>query len=230
MSDRGLSYSPPPVGTKSKKRKAATTSTTTTTTTKSKRTKTVQQPTKVAQHLLDPFANAKESIRKALASPNSFELPDDEASMRGLVLSISEYAKSLEASVAIAVTSGQPGPAPKPSEQIKTEAEKIAATIKSGIIKQMTWRSTTFEGRTPYVYDGFCSDPRVFGALLKLQGPPMCRTYKFTKDEFSGMIGEITHALRYDTLILTSDVKFEWYESGEFKVKGKYGARPRGGR
>ncbi|KAG8711018.1 hypothetical protein FRC08_016429 [Ceratobasidium sp. 394] len=206
MSDRDLSYSPPAT---SKKRK----STSTSSATKSKRTK-----------VQDPFANAKESIQNALASPDSFALPKDEAGMRDLVLSIAEYAKSLEGSVAVAGSSGQPGPPPKTPEQVATEAARIAEMINRGITKQMSWKPNCKTGRATYAFDGVCPDPRVFGAVLKLDGPPTFKAKKYTVAEFEKMVGYVSASARYSHLSLTSDVNVRWDAgTGEFKIGGKYG-------
>ncbi|KAG8735901.1 hypothetical protein FRC10_010026 [Ceratobasidium sp. 414] len=206
LSDRDLSYSPPPT---SKKRKSSTSNAA-----KPKRAKT--QP--------DPFANAKESIWNALALPGSFALPKDEAGMRDLVLSIAEYAKTLEGSVAVAGTSGQPGPPPKTPEQIASEAARIADMVNRGIKKQMSWKPNCKTGRATYAFDGVCSDPRVFGAMLKLDGPPTLKAKKYTVDEFEKMVGYVRASVRYSYLGLTSDVNVRWdAETGEFKIGGKYG-------
>ncbi|KAG8712115.1 hypothetical protein FRC12_023795 [Ceratobasidium sp. 428] len=209
MSDRDLSYSPPPKGSRKRKSTAATNNT------KSKRPKT---------QLADPFANAKEIIHKALASPDSFAVPDDEDGFRSWVLSIAEYAKSLEGSVAVAGSSGQPGPPPKTAQQVTREAKLIAEMVNKGITKQMSWKPNCKEGRATYAFDGVCSDPRVFGAMLKLDGPPTFSKKKYTVDEFEGMVGRVQGSVRYANLWLTSDVNIQWNEdTGEFKISGKYG-------
>jgi hypothetical protein len=123
MSD--LSFSPAPVASTSTKRKS-----TSGAGPAKKRTKT--QP--------DPFANTKSIIQNVITSPDSFELPQDEADVRNLVLSIAQYAKSLEGSVAVAGSSGKPGPPPKTSEQIASEVERIADMVNKGIRKQMAVR------------------------------------------------------------------------------------------
>ncbi|KAG9123659.1 hypothetical protein FRC07_014366 [Ceratobasidium sp. 392] len=212
-SDSGLSASSPPppaTSTTTKKRK----STTTGNTTRAKRTKT--QP--------DPFANAKATIHNALASPNSFTVPTDEAGVRALVLSIAEYAKSLEGSVAVAGSSGQQGPPPKTAAQIASEAARIADMVNRGITKQMSWKPTCKQGRASYAFDGVCPDPRVFGAMLKLDGPPTFKAKKFSVTEFENCVGHISASARYSYLSLTSDINVRWNpETGEFKMGGKYG-------
>ncbi|KAG8735900.1 hypothetical protein FRC10_010025 [Ceratobasidium sp. 414] len=206
MSDRDLSYSPPPA--KSKKRKAATTATT-----KSKRAKTIT----------DPFANAKDAIREALASPDSFAVPINAPGVRALVLSIAEYAKSLEGSVAVAGSSGQAPPL-KTTQQIASEAARIAEMINKGITKQMCWKPNCNDGRAVYAFDGVCPDPRVFGAVLKLDGPPRFATKKYTIEEFEAMVRPVRGSVRYASLYLTSDVTVNWNEdTGVFLIKGKYG-------
>ncbi|KAG8712117.1 hypothetical protein FRC09_020213 [Ceratobasidium sp. 395] len=179
------SASPPasPIPT-TKKRKAPTS-----TTTKSKRTKKTQP---------DPFANAKEEIHNALASPNSFDVPTDEADVRSLVLSIAEYAKSLEGSVAAAGSSGQAvGPPPKTAEQIKTEAQRVRSSVNRGITKLMSWKPTCKQGRASFVFDGVCPDPRVFGAMLGLDGPPTFKARKYSVSDFCDIVGDIKGSARW---------------------------------
>ncbi|KAG8783125.1 hypothetical protein FRC12_020079 [Ceratobasidium sp. 428] len=143
MSSRGLSYSPPPLTT-SKKRKAPATASNT----KVKRTKKAQhlQPSTSNPRIVDPFANAKEIIHKAIAAPTSLAVPGDEDGFRSWVLSVAEYAKSLEGSVAVAGSSGQLGPPPKTAQQITAEAERIAQAVNAGICRQMPWKSTCTDG------------------------------------------------------------------------------------
>ncbi|KAG8781340.1 hypothetical protein FRC12_021976 [Ceratobasidium sp. 428] len=207
------SDSPPasPIPT-TKKRKAPTS-----TTTKAKRTKKTQPP--------DPFANAKEEIHNALASPTSFIVPTDEADVRSLVLRIAEYAKSLEGSVAAAGSSGQSvGPPPKTAEQIKTEAERVRASVNRGITKLMSWKPTCKQGRASFVFDGVCPDSRVFGAVLGLDGPPTFKARKYSVSDFCDIVGDIKGSARYSYLYLRSDVNVRWNaETGEFKMSGKYG-------
>ncbi|KAG8781341.1 hypothetical protein FRC12_021977 [Ceratobasidium sp. 428] len=220
MSSRGLSYSPPPLAT-SKKRKAPAAASNT----QAKRTKKAQQPQSSISkpRIVDPFANAKEIIQKAIAAPNSFAVPGDEDGFRSWVLSVAEYAKSLEGSVAVAGSSGQLGPPPKTAQQIAAEAEHIAKAVNKDICRQLPWRSTCTEGRAKWEYDGVCPDPRVFGAMLGLDGPPKFAT-KFTVDEFEDLFGYVRSEVQYDTLGLTSDVSLKWDETtGEFNLRGKYG-------
>ncbi|KAG9123660.1 hypothetical protein FRC07_014367, partial [Ceratobasidium sp. 392] len=200
---------------------------TSSTTTKSKRTKTQQSTAKTSTGVTDPFVNAKDIIQKALAAPNSFTAPRDEDEFRAWLLSVSEYAKSLEGSVAVAESSGQLGPPPKTTEQLATEAARIADAVNKGLSRQMPteqWRSTCTEGRAKYEYDGVCPDPRVFGAMLKLDGPPQWGKKKYAVEEFEACIGKVESPVQYATLVLTSDISLEWKEeTGQFKLKGKYG-------
>ncbi|KAG8714702.1 hypothetical protein FRC09_017340 [Ceratobasidium sp. 395] len=221
MSNRGLSYSPPPVTT-SKKRKAPAAASDI----KAKRTKKAQQPQPSTSkpRIIDPFAGAKKIIRKATNAPNSFAVPRDEDGVRSWVLSVVEYAKSLEGSVAVAGSSGQLGSPPKTAQQITAEAERIAQAVNAGICRQMPWKSTCTDGRAKYEYDGVCPDPRVFGAMLGLDGPPKFATKKFTVDEFEDLFGYVRSKVQYDTLGLKSDISLKWDETtGEFNLRGKYG-------
>ncbi|KAG9100715.1 hypothetical protein FS749_013404 [Ceratobasidium sp. UAMH 11750] len=209
MSDSDLSYSPPPKS--SKKRKAPTT-----TTTKSKRAKTtvITNP--------DPFADAKNTIREALASPDSFAVPLDAKGVRSLVLGVVEYAKSLEGAVAVGGAGGSSSL--KTVQEVSSEAGRFAEMVNKGITKQMCWKPNCNDGRAVYAFDGVCPDARVFGAMLKLDGPPKLASKKYTMEEFEGMVGRVQGSVRYANLYLTSDVTVNWNEStGVFLIKGKYG-------
>ncbi|KAG8720163.1 hypothetical protein FRC08_001053 [Ceratobasidium sp. 394] len=213
MSD--LSNSPPPVeltaSTSTKRKSTANPDSAP----KKKRTKKTQP---------DPFANAKEIVQNVLASPDSFAMPKDDAEVRGWMLSVAQYAKSLEGSVAVAGSSGQPAPPPKTPQQIQAEVERIADMVNKGIRKQMSWKPSCKHGGATYAFDGVCPDPRVFGALLKLDGPPKFKMRKYPKDEFQDMVGDIEKSVRYDTLYLTSDVNVRYNpDTGEFKTSGSYG-------
>ncbi|CCA71758.1 hypothetical protein PIIN_05693 [Serendipita indica DSM 11827] len=201
-------YASPPTKAPSKKRKLSTKATSST---KAKRVKK------------DPFADAKDAIRTTLASPDSFALPEDDGEIRRLVVGIAEYAQSLE-SITAAANAGRPGVAHKTAEEIAKEAERIATMINNGVRKQMPWKSTCKQGHALYVYDGVCTDPRVFGAVLGLDGPPTFKAKKYTINEFQACVGQIRAEVRYDSLVLTSGVNVRWNgETGQFKISGKYG-------
>lgn len=120
MSDR--SFSPTPAATTSTKRKS------TGKAPAAKRAKT--QP--------DPYANTKAIIQGVLASPGSFALPAGEVEIRNLVLSIAQYAKSLEGSVAVAGSTGKPAPPPKTPEEVAAEVDRLSNVVNRGISKQMS--------------------------------------------------------------------------------------------
>eukprot|EP01099_Mayorella_cantabrigiensis_P005328 TRINITY_DN4218_c0_g1_i1.p1 TRINITY_DN4218_c0_g1~~TRINITY_DN4218_c0_g1_i1.p1 ORF type:complete len:214 (-),score=18.34 TRINITY_DN4218_c0_g1_i1:196-792(-) len=171
MSD--LSFSPPPAASTATKRKS------TGKAPAAKRAKT------------DPYANTKSIIQGVLASPESFALPGNEAEVRSLVLSIAQYAKSLEGSMAVAGSSGKPAPPPKTAEEVAAEADRLATMINRGISKQMSWKPSCKTGSAKFAFDGVCADPRVFGAMLGLDGPPTFKAKKFTSLEFQELVGEI---------------------------------------
>jgi hypothetical protein len=122
MSDS--SFSPPP---------AASTSTGT----KRKSTGGTSAPKRAKKSQPDPYANAKSLINAALESPESFSLPTGEAEYRKLIITIAEYAKSLEGSMVVARSTGKAAPPPKTPEQIAVEAERLSGMISRGISKQM---------------------------------------------------------------------------------------------
>ncbi|CAE6469325.1 unnamed protein product [Rhizoctonia solani] len=181
----------------------------------SKRTKTSQP---------DPFINTKNNIQIILASPETFSLPNGDSEYRQLVVSIAQYAKSLEGSVAVAGSSSKPAPPPKTVEQVSAEAERVIGQIDRGISKLMVWKANCKTGSAKFSYDGICTDPRVFGKVLGLDGPPTFKAKKYTKEEFEELIGEVSKSVRYDTLYLTGPVNLRYNSAtGEFKFTGSYG-------
>ncbi|CAE7145800.1 unnamed protein product [Rhizoctonia solani] len=182
----------------------------------SKRAKTSQS---------DPFANTKNTIQTILAAPETFSLPNGESEYRQLVVSLAQYAKSLEGSIAVAGQSAaKAAPPPKTPEQVSAEAERVINQIDRGISKSMVWKTSCKTGSAKFSFDGVCTDPRVFGKVLGLDGPPTFKAKKYTKEEFEEMIGEISKDVRYDKLYLTSPVNVRYNPStGEFKFSGSYG-------
>lgn len=58
------------------------------------------------------------------------------------------------------------------------------------------------------MYDGVCSDPEVFGTLLKLGGPPTFKTKKIPKDEFENLVGRLDTPIRYVFSVLVDPNDF----------------------
>lgn len=104
------------------------------------------------------------------------------------------------------------------------------------------WKPSCKAGSAKWCYDGVCTDPLVFGTLLRLDGPPKWKMHKIPVAEFNNMLGHIqgsarsirsyqasaqyptltTH--RYSNLYITgSHVNVRWSDSGEFKFSGTYG-------
>ncbi|EUC63138.1 hypothetical protein RSOL_480490 [Rhizoctonia solani AG-3 Rhs1AP] len=172
----------------------------------------------------DPFANTKDTIQTILASPETFSLPSGDSEYRQLVVSIAQYAKSLEGSISVAGSSSKAAPPPKTAEQISAEAERVISQIDRGISKLMTWKTSCKTGSAKYSYDGICVDPRVFGKVLGLDGPPNFKMKKYTKEEFEVLIGCISKEIRFDTLYLAGPVNVRYNpDTGEFKITGSYG-------
>jgi hypothetical protein len=73
----------------------------------------------------DAHAAARELVAEINASPETFDLPDDDDDVRRALVSLAAYAKALE-------------PAEKSSSQIATEVDRLRRTAVSGIKKQMT--------------------------------------------------------------------------------------------
>ncbi|KDN34736.1 hypothetical protein RSAG8_12178, partial [Rhizoctonia solani AG-8 WAC10335] len=172
----------------------------------------------------DPYEMAKGYVESVLAAPESFDLPEDDEGIREMFATIVRYTKSLEGSVAVAGQTGRDAPPPKTPEQIQAEVLRITNLINRGIKKLMTWKPNCKYGRARYAFDGVCADPRVFGAVFGLGGPPTWRAKKYTYADFETSIGEVEGRARYSQLVLTSDVNVRYNpETGEFKVSGSYG-------
>jgi hypothetical protein len=73
----------------------------------------------------DPHASARALVASINASPEAFDLPEDDDDVRQTLVSLAAYVKTLE-------------PVEKSSSQIATEVERLRRTAVSGIMKQMT--------------------------------------------------------------------------------------------
>ena len=51
-------------------------------------------------------------------------------------------------------------------------------------------------GSAKWVYDGVCTDPNVFGALMGLNGPPTWKQKKLTVAEFEDLFGRVEGSVR----------------------------------
>ncbi|CUA75273.1 hypothetical protein RSOLAG22IIIB_05810 [Rhizoctonia solani] len=215
MSDRDLSYSPEPASSSTRKRKS----------TGSSATQAPKKPRgRGKKSQPDPYQTAKDHVETVLADPESFRLPASDQEIREMFATIARYTKSLEGSVAVAGQTGRDAPPPKTPEQIQAEVTRIKTLITRGIKKLMTWKPSCKHGRAKYAFDGVCPDPRVFGTVFGLDGPPTWRTKKYTYAEFERHVGEIEGRARYSELVLTSDVNVRYNpETGEFKFSGNYG-------
>jgi hypothetical protein len=186
------------------------------TSTRTKRRSTAgTSASKRAKTQVDPFADTKSTIQTILASPESFSLPSGDVEYRNLVVSIAQYAKSLEGSVAVAGGSNaKAAPPPKTPEQVSAEASRITNQINRGISKLMAvsvfcceqhvlswtplqWKPSCKTGSAKYAFDGVCTDPRVFGKVLGLDMPPNFKTKKYTKEEFEVLVGSISKSVRW---------------------------------
>ncbi|KAL5632863.1 hypothetical protein ACGC1H_005720 [Rhizoctonia solani] len=183
MSD--LSYSPEPAASSSRKRKSA-----------GSGAKRATKKPRGKKSPPDPYETAKGHVESVTASPESFHLPEDDEAIREMIATIAQYTKSLEGSVAVASQTGRDAPPLKTAQQIQAEASTIKGVINRGIKKLMTWKSTCTEGRAKYAFEGVCSDPRVFGAVLGLDKPPTWATRKYTVDEFENFVGHVKGEVR----------------------------------
>ncbi|CAE6521608.1 unnamed protein product [Rhizoctonia solani] len=175
---------------------------------------------------VDPYATAKGYIDAILGPPDSFSLPESPQDILEMLKTVAEYAKNLEGSVAVASCTGQDAPPPKTAEQLAADVERLQTIINRGVTKQMSWKPSCRDGGARFAFDGLCADPRVFGALFRLGGPPKWKAKKFNRDEFEEFVGDVQGHARYSTLKLMSDVNIRYNpETGEFKVSGTYGDR-----
>ncbi|KAJ6529010.1 hypothetical protein B0H10DRAFT_1862540 [Mycena sp. CBHHK59/15] len=132
--------------------------------------------------------------------------------------SVAEYARWLEGEVATTK------PKEKSPQEICGAAEKLRGTCVSGIKKQMAWKPTCKTGGTKWSYNGVCSDPVIFGALLNLDAPPKWKTQKYTVAEFEAFMGSVETSVRYDHLELCGNVNVRYQpDEGTFKMSGSYG-------
>ena len=58
------------------------------------------------------------------------------------------------------------------------------------------WKPSCKQGSAKFVYDGVCADPEVFGAALRLNGPPNFKQKKIPTEEFQNAIGHIHGSVR----------------------------------
>ncbi|KAJ7119687.1 hypothetical protein C8R44DRAFT_982357 [Mycena epipterygia] len=156
---------------------------------------------------------AKELVDTLLEGDGDTEISPSEAR------SMAEYARWLEGELSATK------PKEKSPQEIRGAAEKLRNACVSGIKKQMTWKSTCKTGGSKWSYDGVCSDPAVFGAMLDLDAPPKWKMHKYTVAEFEAFMGSIDASVRYDTLELCGNINVRYQpDEGTFKMSGSYGA------
>jgi len=168
-------------------------------------------------------SDAKALMKAILANPDTYPILDDDEDMRRKFVKLAQYARDLEENVESA---SQAGPSPKTMtpDQLAAAVEKLRKAANSGIKKQMAWKPSCKTGTAKWVYDGVCTDPHVFGALLGLEGPPKFKMHKIAVADFDRLLGQIQASVRYDYLSITgSHVNVRWSDSGEFKFSGTYG-------
>ncbi len=86
----------------------------------------------------DSHAAAKALITTILAAPESYEPPvDDTEALRVTLVELAGYARGLEGQLAQSASNGKAA-ATKTPEQVRTEADRLANTVNSGIKKQMS--------------------------------------------------------------------------------------------
>ncbi|KAI0708067.1 hypothetical protein C8T65DRAFT_213408 [Cerioporus squamosus] len=171
-------------------------------------------------------------VNSILANPKSYPVSGSEEVVRKSLVDLASYARFLEQQLAEAALGPVAGgskavvakPAAKSPAELEAAAEKLRRAAVSGIKKQMSWKPSCKTGSAKWSYDGICTDPQVFGALLGLGGPPTFKMKKFSAEEFQNALGHIESSVRYDTLYITSkEVTVRWSDTGEFKFSGTYG-------
>ncbi|KAK0444455.1 hypothetical protein EV421DRAFT_1735247 [Armillaria borealis] len=141
-----------------------------------------------------------------LADSKNYPVPEDSEASRAVFVELSQYARNLEEEIA--------GSKPKARtpEQVNAAAEKLKSAARSGIKKQMTWKTSCKTGSSKWMYDGVCNDGEVFGAMLGLD------------EEFQSVVGDIEGSARYNTLYMRGNVNIHWKpDEGTFKFSGSYG-------
>ncbi|KAH6914789.1 hypothetical protein BKA70DRAFT_1257070 [Coprinopsis sp. MPI-PUGE-AT-0042] len=140
------------------------------------------------------------TVEAILSDASNFAIPDDERDIRNEMLRLAQYARSLEEDVA------SMKPKEKSEDEVTEEVEKLAAAVRSGIKKQLSWKPSCKTGGAKWLYDGVCNDPKVFGLMLGLGGPPTFKAKKLTTDEFLKAIGNFHGTVRYANLYLKDNV------------------------
>ncbi|TFL04307.1 hypothetical protein BDV98DRAFT_636489 [Pterulicium gracile] len=136
------------------------------------------------------------------------------------VLSTAAYARHLEETVR------QLTPKGKTCQEIDHESDKLRKAAVSGIKKQMKWRASCKHQGSPWVYDGICPEPDVFGAMFGIEGPPTWprKMKRFSAEEFQEFVGTIRASAQWHDLYLHDDTNVTWKQKeGTFKCIGKYG-------
>ncbi|EJD01677.1 uncharacterized protein FOMMEDRAFT_158831 [Fomitiporia mediterranea MF3/22] len=180
------------------------------------------------------YTFAKSLITSVLADPKScsldFDVSDGDA-VRQVLCDIANYTRSLEEEVEELKTANANGTRiekEKSPEEMKVAVTRLTDLIVRGIKRQLTWKPNCKTNSAKFVFDGLCPDPLVFGAILKLDGPPKFKLKKMSGSEFEGLVGEIVGSARYNDLYITkSDINIRYNaDSGEFKISGCYGISP----
>ena len=63
-------------------------------------------------------------------------------------------------------------------------------------LDDLQWKPSCKTGSAKWVYDGVCTDPNVFGALMGLNGPPTWKQKKLTVAEFEDLFGRVEGSVR----------------------------------
>ncbi|THH18764.1 hypothetical protein EUX98_g8902 [Antrodiella citrinella] len=145
---------------------------------------------------VNPHAPAIALVNSILANAENFEISDDDAVIRNELLHLAQYARALEGQVATSGGVGQTGSSKSP-EEIADAVEKLRRAAVAGIKKHMSWKPSCNSGTAKWTYDGVCTDPVIFGALMGLDGPPTWKQKKFSVDDFESLFGEVTGSVRY---------------------------------
>ncbi|OCB87241.1 hypothetical protein A7U60_g5758 [Sanghuangporus baumii] len=156
--------------------------------------------------------NDKNAVRKAFA-----EIANYVASLEHEVKEL----KKAQANATVGASNAQKSP-----EQITQEADRLLDTVVRGIKRLLVWKPSCKLNTAKFAYDGICTDPLVFGAMLNMDGPPSFKQKRMLGAEFEDLIREdIIGSARYNDLYISKQFVTIRYnaETGEFKISGSYG-------
>ncbi|KAH8922425.1 hypothetical protein BT69DRAFT_1282291 [Atractiella rhizophila] len=114
-----------------------------------------------------------------------------------------------------------------PEVLIEKEADRLRATVRRGIEKQMKWVASAKQGNAKFSYENCVTHKDVFLSFFHLSKDWNKKTLKIDTHRFESKVldQECQGKVRYDVLRITSgDVSVKWDpDSRTFSVSGRYG-------